>query len=69
VTVFVSFKVSVLAEVDLESGAVVGVRVDDEAVGAPTEVFSVEGAVTAADRARAQVTAESEVWPAWEFGP
>lgn len=68
-TVFVSFNVPVLAEVDLESGAVVGVRVDDEAVGAPTDVFSIEGDVTAAGRARALAIAAREDWPAWEFGP
>lgn len=67
--VFVSFNVPVLAEVDLESGSVVRVRVDDEAVGAPSGTFSIEGAVTVDDRQRATAIAELEDWPAWELGP
>lgn len=68
-TVFLAFNVPVLAEVDLETGRVVSVQVNDEAAGEPTEVFSVEQAVSDSERERAIQVAEREVWPAWELGP
>lgn len=66
--VFVSYTATVLAEVDLDSGQVVRVCVDDEAVGTATGAFSVECTVTALDRDAVTAIAERSAWPAWEFG-
>lgn len=65
-TVFVRYSVPVVAEIDLASGRVVRVQVDDERVSGPSEVFSVgEPDLEAAEGRRAAEVAEHEAWPQW----
>lgn len=67
--VCVEYQVPVLVEVDLDKGEVVGVCVDDEQVEGPIGVIAVDpDGLSAAATARAMAVAESESWPAWEFG-
>lgn len=66
--VFVRFQVPVLVEVDLDSGAVVSVVVDDERAVSADEVFSLDGDVTDTERGRATDIAENAGWPAWRLG-
>lgn len=68
-TVFVRYQVPLLAEIDIESGRVVRVRVDDEAVGDAEDVFVIDGPeLSRAERDGAIELASHEPWPAWEFG-
>ena len=67
--VFVQYVVPVLAEVDLASGRVTHVHVEDEAVGDAEDVLVIdEPDLSAADRGRAIAVAADQPWPAWEFG-
>lgn len=67
--VFVQYLVPVLAEVDLASGRVTHVHVEDEAVGDADDVLVIdEPDLSAADRERAIAVAAEQPWPAWEFG-
>lgn len=68
--VYVEYKVPVLVEVDLDLGAIVGVYVDDEQVEGPSGVINLNPDGSAGtETSRAIELAESESWPAWEFGP
>ena len=67
--VFVQYLVPVLAEVDLASGRVTQVHVEDEAVGDVDDVLVIdEPDLSTADRERAVAVAGEQPWPAWEFG-
>lgn len=67
--IYVEYKVPVLVEVDLEQEAIVGVYVDDEQVEGPSDVIGVDpDGLAGAEVSRAVELAESESWPAWEFG-
>ncbi len=67
--IYVEYKVPVLVEIDLEEEAVVGVCVDDERVEGPTDLVVVdERTLSSTEVERARAVAESENWPAWEFG-
>ncbi len=66
--VFVRFQVPVLVEVDLNSGSVVSVVVDDERATGIGEAFTVDGELGADERRRAIEVAEITGWPAWRFG-
>lgn len=67
--VYVEYRVPVLVEVDLDEEAIVGVYVDDEQVEGPADVIGLDPAGLAADEASQAIdVAESEGWPAWEFG-
>ncbi len=67
--VYVEYKVSVLVEVDLDREAIVGVYVDDEQVEGPSDAIGLNpGGLADAEVSRAIQVAESESWPAWEFG-
>lgn len=68
-SIFVRYSVPVLAEIDLASGEVVRVQVDDEAVSGPDEVFVVDEPVPVeAELLRARAVADRMPWPAWELG-
>ena len=67
--VFVRYLVPVLAQVDLASGQVTRVHVEDETVGEAEDVLVIdEPEVSAADCERAIAVAAEQPWPAWEFG-
>ena len=67
--VYVEYKVPVLVEVDLDREAIVGVYVDDEHAEGPSDVIGVDpDGLAAAEVSRAIELADSESWPAWEFG-
>lgn len=67
-TVYVHYKVPLVAEVDAESGEVLSVHLDDEAVEGPLTVTADGGDPSAEVRRRARQIAESAVWPGWEAG-
>lgn len=68
-TVFVRYMVPVLVEVNLRSGRVARVQVDDEAVGDADDLFVIdEPDLSSADRERAVAIATDEPWPAWDLG-
>jgi len=69
VRVYVEYQVPVLVEVDLDEGEVVAVCVDDERADGPTGVIAFDPAgLSTASTARAIAIAETDSWPAWEFG-
>ncbi|MGQ0616234.1 MAG: hypothetical protein ACT4PW_04470 [Acidimicrobiia bacterium] len=66
---YVEYRVPVLVEVDLDEEVIVGVYVDDEQVEGPSDVIGLDSEGVAADEASQAIdVAESEGWPAWEFG-
>ena len=66
---FVEYNVPVLVEIDLDEEAVVAVRVDDEHVDGPRAVMDSDGhRLGAGETERAISIAETDSWPAWEFG-
>lgn len=65
----VVFLVPVHVEVDEEEGTVLSVKVDDEAVTDPVDIFAIDGDVDEVRRRRAGDVASSASWPAWELGP
>jgi hypothetical protein len=68
-TVFVRYQVPVLARIDIESGQVVRVHVDDEAIGDAQDVFVTDGPELSREQREGAVeVASREQWPAWEFG-
>ena len=68
-TVFVRYLVPVLVEVNLGSGGVVRVQVDDEAVGDVDDLWVIdEPVLSPTDRERAIAIATDEPWPAWDLG-
>jgi hypothetical protein len=65
---FVEDTVPVLVEVDVEHGAVVSARVDDESVEGPAGVVA-DDIVPTTDQERLALTLpEDEAWPGWTFG-
>jgi|GEM_PF-5030713 len=68
-TVLVRYLVPVLVEVNLESGRVARVQVDDEAVGDVDDLWVIdEPVLSPAERERAIAIATDEPWPAWDLG-
>lgn len=68
-SVFVCYQVPMLVEVDIDSGRVVRVRVDDEAAPDLLDVFAIDSReLSREERDSAVEIANRETWPAWEFG-
>lgn len=68
-TVFVRYMYPIYAEVDLDEGEVVRVVVDDEASSQAIEVLDdALDPVAPAVRDAALQTAESTLWPSWDYG-
>ncbi|MGI8710748.1 MAG: hypothetical protein ACR2LA_07140 [Acidimicrobiales bacterium] len=68
-TVFVRYVYPIYAEVDLDEGEVVRVVVDDEAPSQPIEVLDAALDPVGPDvRDIALRTAESALWPSWDYG-
>ena len=66
---YVQYNVPVLVEIDLDEEAVVAVRVDDEHVDGQRAVMDSDGhRLGAGEAERAISIAETDSWPAWEFG-
>lgn len=66
--VYVHYKVPLVAEVEVETGEVLSVHLDDEALEGPLEVTADGGELSGAIRHRALRITESSVWPGWEAG-
>lgn len=66
--VYVRYKVPLVAEVEVETGEVLSVHLDDEAIEGPLEVTIDGGELSGAIRQRALRIAESSMWPGWEAG-
>lgn len=67
-SIYVHYKVPLVAEVEVESGEVLSVHLDDEAIEGPLEVTAEGGELPGAIRQHALVIAESSMWPRWEAG-
>lgn len=66
--VYVHYKVPLVAEVEVETGEVLSVHLDDEAIEGPLEVTADGGEPPDSIRQRALGIAESAMWPGWEAG-
>jgi len=66
--IYVHYKVPLLAEVETETGEVLSVHLNDEAIEGPLEVTADGGDLSGAIRQRALRIAESSIWPGWEAG-
>jgi len=69
VPILVHYRVPVVAEVEIETGEVLSVHIDDEHVDGPLRVTDdASGEVEAGVRQRAIAIAESAAWPGWTAG-
>ena len=67
--ILVHYRVPVVAEVEIETGEVISVHIDDEQMDGPLRVTDgSENEVGAADRQRAIDIAETKSWPGWTSG-
>lgn len=68
----VRYTIPVFAEIDITTGTIVAVRVDDESISAPDlNGFEYDDCTDVTDeqiKARALEIAETQSWPRWEFG-
>lgn len=67
-SVYVHYKVPLVAEVEVESGEVLSVHLDDEAIEGPLMVTADGGGLASELRRRALQIVESAMWPGWESG-
>lgn len=67
--ILVHYRVPVVAEVEIETGEVLSVHIDDEHVDGPLRVTDdVSDEVEEGVRQRAITVAESASWPGWRAG-
>jgi len=66
--VYVHYKVPLVAEVEIETGEVLSVHLNDEAIEGPLRVTADVGELSEGVRLRALRVAESSMWPGWEAG-
>lgn len=67
-SVYVHYKVPLVAEVELETKEVLSVHLEDEAIEGPVEVTTDRGEPSTEERERAVSISESSMWPGWEAG-
>lgn len=67
-SVYVHYRVPLVAEVEVETGEVLSVHLDDEAIQGPLKVTADDGDLPSEVRRRALQIAESAMWPGWEAG-
>lgn len=67
-TVYVHYKVPLVAEVEVESGEVLSVHLDDEDIEGPLMVTADAGDLPSGVRRQALQIAVSAGWPGWVAG-
>lgn len=67
-SVYVHYKVPLVAEVEVETGEVISVHLDDEAIEGPLTVTADGSDLPSEVRRQALQIAESAMWPGWEAG-
>ncbi len=67
-TVYVHYKVPLVAQVEVETGEVLSGRLDEEAIEGPLTVTADDGDLPSSDCRRAQQIAESAIWSRWDAG-
>jgi hypothetical protein len=67
-SVYVHYRVPLVAEVEIETGVVVSVHLVDEAIEGPLEVTSDADEPSDDERERARRVAETSMWPGWTAG-
>lgn len=67
-SVYVHYKVPLVAEVEVESGEVLSVHLDDEAIEGPLVVTAGSGDLPSEVRRGALRIAQSAMWPGWQAG-
>lgn len=67
-SVYVHYKVPLIARIEIETGEILSVHVDDEEIEGPLKTTSDAGEPTDAERRRAIRIAETSMWPGWRAG-
>lgn len=67
-SIYVHYKVPLVAEVEVETGEVLSVHLDDEAVEGPLGATADGHELSASEREAAFQVAESVLWPGWQAG-
>lgn len=67
-SVQVHYTVPLVAEIDLDSGEVLSVHLDDEAIEGPLRATADGAEMPPSDRERAIRIAENSLWPGWHAG-
>lgn len=67
-SVHVHYKVPLIAEVEVETGEVLSVHLDDEAIEGPLDATADGAELSRSERDRAMHIAESSIWPGWQAG-
>jgi hypothetical protein len=67
-SVYVHYKVPLVAEVEVETGEVLSVHLDDESIDGPLRATAGGVELSPSERERAMRIAESASWPGWQAG-
>lgn len=67
-SVYVHYKVPLVAEIEVETGEVISVHLDDEAIEGPLRATANGADVSPTEQQRAMRVAESALWPGWQAG-
>lgn len=67
-SVHVHYKVPLVAEVEVETGEVLSVHLDDESIEGPLMATADGAEPSPSERERAMRIAESAMWPGWQSG-
>lgn len=67
-SIYVHYKVPLVAEVEVETGEVLSVHLDDEAIEGPLGATADGRELSATEQQRALRVAESALWPGWQAG-
>lgn len=67
-SIYVHYKVPLLAEVEVETGEVISVHLDDEHIEGPLGATADGHELSAAERKQAFRVAESTQWLGWQAG-
>lgn len=67
-SVHVHYKVPLIAEVEVETGEVLSVHLDDEAIEGPLKATADGAQMSSSEREGAMRIAENSIWPGWQAG-
>lgn len=67
-SIYVHYKVPLVAEVEVETGEVISVHLDDEHVEGPLGATADGSKLSTSERTQAIRIAESARWPGWQAG-
>ena len=67
-SVYVHYKVPLLAEVEMLTGEVISVHLDDESIEGPLRATADGAELSPSQREGAMRIAESSMWPGWQAG-